>query len=105
MNDEFSPEFLLSDVGAPFLIGAAVGFFAKKMIKVVLFGGGLAIALLFLMENQGIATVDNEGLKETTGFVATKMQEMGAMISARLDNITGKGVSAAVGFVAGFKMG
>ncbi|NKB60948.1 MAG: hypothetical protein GKR95_01985 [Gammaproteobacteria bacterium] len=105
MDSESGTEFLFSNVGAPFLIGAAVGFFAKKAIKLVLFFGGLAIAALFFMENQGITAVDDEGLKDTASIVAEKMKELGSLLTSRLDNITGKGVSAAVGFVAGFKMG
>ncbi|NKB75509.1 MAG: hypothetical protein GKR96_00345 [Gammaproteobacteria bacterium] len=105
MNSESGPEFLFSNVGAPFLIGAAVGFFAKKAMKLVLFFGGLAIVLLFFMESQGITAVDNEGLKDGASMVAAKMREFGNFLTQRLDNITGKGVSAAVGFVAGFKMG
>ena len=105
MNSESGTEFLFSNVGAPFLIGAAVGFFSKKAIKVVLFVGGVAIALLFLAENQGITVVDNEGLTGMASIIAEKMKEIGSLFTDRLDNITGQGVSAAVGFVAGFKMG
>jgi uncharacterized membrane protein (Fun14 family) len=35
-----SSAFLLGNVGAPFVIGLAVGYFAKKMLRFALFLGG-----------------------------------------------------------------
>ena len=41
----FPSEFLLTNVGAPFVIGLAVGYFSKKMLRVALLLGGVAIVL------------------------------------------------------------
>jgi len=42
-TDIFSSTFLIGNVGAPFVIGLAVGYFAKKMIRTALFLGGAAM--------------------------------------------------------------
>ena len=55
--DIFSASFLLPNVGAPFLVGLAVGYFAKKMLKLALFIGGAAVVLLFVGEYYGVTLV------------------------------------------------
>ena len=52
--DVFPSALLLTNVGVPFVIGVAVGYFAKKMLRVALFLGGAAIVLLFVSEYYGI---------------------------------------------------
>ena len=54
-TDIFPSEFLLTNVGAPFVIGVAVGYFAKKMLRVALLLGGAAIVLLFMSEYYGVS--------------------------------------------------
>ena len=105
MNLDPKQEFLLTNVGAPFLIGMAVGFFAKKAIKVVLLVGGLCVVLLFVMENQGIATIDDNGLQTTTDMIASKMEDFGLFLKDRLQQIPSQSLSALAGFALGFKLG
>lgn len=103
--DENSTDYLLSDIGAPFVIGLAVGFFAKKALKVALFLGGMVIVALFVTEYYGIADVNDESLKQAANAATDAARQSGGFLSDRLGNITGKGVSATVGFLAGLKMG
>ena len=105
IDTESRQDFLLSNVGAPFLIGAAVGFFAKKAIKLVLFFGGLAVVLLFVMENQGITTIDDSGLQSTADVIASRIETFGLFLKERLEQIPSQSVSAVVGFGVGFKFG
>ncbi|MGZ5028852.1 MAG: FUN14 domain-containing protein, partial [Methylobacter sp.] len=62
-TDIFSSTFLIGNVGAPFVIGMAVGYFAKKMLRTVLFLGGAAIVLLFVAEYYGIIDITDEKLQ------------------------------------------
>lgn len=104
MNEDTS-SFLLTTVGAPFAIGLAVGFFAKKALKVALFLAGGAIVALFISEYYGFHTVDNESLKNMADTATQGARQSGDFLMNRLSNISGKGVSAVAGFLAGLKLG
>lgn len=103
--DIFSSDFLLGSVGAPFLIGAAVGYFAKKMLKVALFIGGAAIVLMFVGEYYHVIDISDADLQNAAESVAEGAKESGGFLVDRLTRITSKGVSAVGGFAVGFKFG
>lgn len=103
--DLLSPEFLLGNVGAPFIIGAAVGYFAKKMLKVALFIGGALIVLMFAGEYYGLFDINDAQLQSAAETVANGAKQTGGFLIDRLTRITSKGVSAAGGFFVGFKFG
>lgn len=104
-TDFFSSDFLLGNVGAPFIIGAAVGFFAKKMLKVALFIGGAAIVLMFVGEYYNIINISDVQLQSAAETVAKGAKDSGSFLVDRLTRITSKGVSAVGGFFLGFKFG
>ena len=104
-TDLFSSDFLLGNVGAPFLIGAAVGYFAKKMLKVALFIGGAAIVLMFVGEYYHIIDITDAELQNAAETVAQGAKDSGGFLVDRLTRITSKGVSAVGGFAVGFKFG
>ncbi|NOU20883.1 MAG: hypothetical protein HOO93_03680 [Methyloglobulus sp.] len=103
--DLFSSGFLLGNVGAPFLIGAAVGYFAKKMLKVALFIGGAAIVLMFVGEYYNIIDISDVQLQSAADTVAKGAKDSGSFLVDRLTRVTSKGVSAVGGFFVGFKFG
>ena len=104
-TDFFSSDFLLGNVGAPFLIGAAVGYFAKKMLKIALFIGGAAIVLMFVGENYNVIDINDVQLQSAADTVAKGAKESGGFLVDCLTRITSKGVSAVGGFAVGFKFG
>ncbi|MEQ1544997.1 FUN14 domain-containing protein [Methyloglobulus sp.] len=104
-TDLFSADFLLGNVGAPFIIGAAVGFFAKKMLKFALFIGGAAIVMMFVGEYYNIINISDVQLQSAAETVAKGAKDSGSFLVDRLTRITSKGVSAAGGFFVGFKFG
>ncbi|MDD2469209.1 MAG: FUN14 domain-containing protein [Desulfobulbus sp.] len=103
--DFFSAAFLLPNVGAPFLVGLAVGYFAKKMLKVALFLGGAAVVLLFVGEYYGVTHVDDTALHQTAQAAADLASQSGNFLYNRLSQLTWKGGSAVAGFLAGLKLG
>jgi uncharacterized membrane protein (Fun14 family) len=103
--DLFSSEFLLGNVGVPFIIGAAVGYFAKKMLKVALFVGGALIVLMFVGEYYHIVNISDAELQNAAKTVAEGAKDTGGYLVDRLTRITSKGVSAVGGFFIGFKFG
>lgn len=103
--DVFSAAFLLPNVGAPFLIGLAVGYFAKKMLRVALLLGGAAVILFFLSEYYGITHINDQNLQDATRAATDFAQQSGCFLIDRLSQITCKGGSAVVGFFAGLRIG
>ena len=104
-DDIFSTPFLLGSVGAPFIIGMAVGYFAKKMLKTALFIGGAMVVMLFVSEYYGIVHVDDAQLQHAADVTVDAAKSSSSFLVARLSSITSKGISASVGFFAGFKLG
>ena len=104
-TDILSSAFLLEDVGAPFVIGLAVGYFAKKMLRLALFLGGAAIVVLFITEYYGITHIPNEQLQRATTAATGIAQQSSGFLIDRLSSITSRGVSAVAGFVVGLKIG
>lgn len=104
-SDIFSAAFLIPNVGAPFVIGLAVGYFAKKMLKLALFIGGGAIVLMFVSEYYGFFSLSNANLEQASNVAIEAAQSSGSFLVNRLSSITGKGVSSVAGFYCGLKMG
>ena len=104
-TDFLSSAFLLENVGAPFIIGLAVGYFAKKILRLALFLGGAAIVLLFITEYYGITHVPDEQLQSAATTATDIAQQSGGFLMERLSHITSKGVSAGAGFFVGLKIG
>jgi uncharacterized membrane protein (Fun14 family) len=104
-TDIFSSTFLLGNVGAPFVIGLAVGYFAKKMLRTALFLAGAAIVLLFVAEYYGIIEMTDEQLQHATSAATEAAKHSGGFLVQRLSSITSKSVSAVAGFFVGFKLG
>jgi uncharacterized membrane protein (Fun14 family) len=103
--DIFSSAFLLPNVGAPFLIGLAVGFFAKKVLKLALFLGGAAVILLFIGEYYGVTQVNDQALQQTAQTAADLANQSGSFLYHRLSRLTWKGASGVAGFLVGLKIG
>lgn len=103
--DIFSSTFLIGNVGAPFVIGLAVGYFAKKMLRTALFLGGAAIVLLFVSEYYGITHISDVQLQQAANTAADVAKSSGSFLVERLSAITSKGISGAAGFFVGFKLG
>ena len=98
-------DLLMFDIGAPFVIGLAVGYFAKKAIKVSLFIGGLAVVLLFFAEYYGLTEVNSDSIKQIANTATDAVKQSSNFLVARLSNITGKGLSSTAGFFTGLKLG
>lgn len=103
--DLFSAAFLLPNIGAPFLVGLAVGYFAKKIAKVALFLGGAAAVLLFVGEYYGVTPVNDQALQQTAQTAADLANQSGSFLYERLSRLTWKGGSAVAGFLVGLKLG
>ncbi|NOS89594.1 MAG: hypothetical protein HOP34_13835 [Methylococcaceae bacterium] len=104
-TDFLSTDFLLGHVGAPFAMGLAVGYFAKKMLRTALFLGGAALVLLFIGEYYGVTEISDANLQEAADTATHAAKESGGFLMQRLSSITSRGVSGVGGFLVGFKIG
>ncbi|MDP2901717.1 MAG: FUN14 domain-containing protein [Methylovulum sp.] len=104
-TDIFSSAFLIGNIGAPFVIGLAVGYFAKKMLRTALFLAGGAIVLLFASEYYGVINVTDAELQVVANSATAAAKSSGDFLVGRLSSITSKGVSGVAGFFLGFKLG
>ena len=103
--DFLSSSFLVGNVGAPFLVGLAVGYFAKKVLKVGMLLGGAAVVFMFITEYYGIIKVNDQGLQQAALTATDLAKQSGGFLVDRLSRITCKGVSAVTGFFVGMRMG
>ncbi len=104
-NDIFSSTFLMGNVGAPFVIGMAVGYFAKKMLRIALFVGGAIVVALFVCENYGIIQLNDMLLMDAANAATDATKQTGGFLMDRMTRITSAGVSGTAGFLIGLKLG
>lgn len=103
--DYLSGAFLIPNVAAPFVIGLAVGFFIKKVLKIGLFLAGAAIVVLFVSEYYGMAVVSDNALQQSANNATQYVNSFVDFLTQRLSQITSKGVSGVTGFFVGLKFG
>ena len=103
--DIFSSNYIIENIGTPFAIGLAVGYFAKKMLLISLFLCGGAIVLLFISEYFGMAQISDANIQQAADTATVAAKQSGDFLIKRLSNFTSKGVSATGGFFVGFKLG
>jgi uncharacterized membrane protein (Fun14 family) len=104
-SDIFSKEYLIGNVGTPFVIGFAVGYFAKKMLFISVLLCGALIVLLFVSEYFNITHINDVNLQHAVDSATDAAKESGNFLVNRLSKITSKGISATGGFFVGFKLG
>lgn len=104
-SDIFSSTFLLGNVGAPFILGMAVGYFAKKMLKLALLVGGGLVVMLFAAEYYGVITVNGLALEQAADYAAGAAKASGNYLIDRLSLFASRGLGGIAGFYVGFKLG
>jgi Uncharacterized conserved protein len=97
----FDPTQLGIEVGGGAVIGAVVGYAAKKLARVVAVLIGIQLALFVFLESQRIITVDWERL--SGGIVGASMGVSPTPPSWLMSIVSTMSVSA--GFVGGFLLG
>jgi uncharacterized membrane protein (Fun14 family) len=103
--DIFSAAFMINNIGAPFAIGLAVGYFAKKMLRLALFIAGGAMVLLFISEYYGMVELSDMQLQQAANTATNLAKSSGSFLMERVSRITSKGVSGTAGFFVGLKLG
>ena len=99
------PSFLIINIGAPLLIGMAVGYFFKKTLKLGLLLLGFSVVLFFVAMHFEIIQLNGPGLVSAVEEGKTAVNTFGSFLVRNLKVLGGVGVSGCAGFFVGLKMG
>jgi uncharacterized membrane protein (Fun14 family) len=95
---------IATTIGGGFFIGILLGYFVKKVMKIILFITGGIIGLLLYLQQQQIILVNTERLEHSSTFILTSITSSFDTIS-QVGNITSFGIPLTVSFTAGFTVG
>jgi uncharacterized membrane protein (Fun14 family) len=94
---------IATSVGGGFFIGILLGYFVKKIIKILLFVAGGIVGLLYLQQQQ-IISVNLEKLEESSTFIFTSLASSFDNIT-QFGDATSLGIPLTGGLSAGFAIG
>lgn len=99
---DIPPPYL--EMGSGFVIGMAVGYIIKKSFKLILFTLGFSLIIVFLLESQGLFSVNDKVLEES---ISKGSHYFNYVVSAIKERITSfqSGISVIAGFIIGLKLG
>jgi len=94
------------EMGSGFMMGLSVGYVVKKSFKLLLLLMGLALIAMFVLENQGIITLNESSLDQQVALGTETFKHFLFFLKDRLAALkVAGGASAVAGFVVGLKMG
>jgi uncharacterized membrane protein (Fun14 family) len=94
----------MTSIGGGFLLGAIIGYFAKKIIKISMFiAGGIAAFLLYLQQQQ-IISINLDRLEESSNFIFTSILSSFNNVT-QIGDTTSLGIPMAGSLSAGFVIG
>ena len=100
------PDLPYLDMGSGFVMGLAVGYFFKKSIKIVLFLLGIALVLLFALDQFELIELHKEQLSQTVDAGTGMFKQFGLLLKQKLEEFGAVGTGSAIaGFALGIKMG
>ena len=97
-----------TSIGGGFFIGILLGYFVKKVIKVLMFVAGGIVALLLYLQQQQVISVDVHKMEASSTFIFNsvassfdKMTQTGDMTTLGIPLAGGLSAGLAIGFVKG----
>jgi len=103
MNAESLYPTITSTVGG-FFAGIIVGYFLKKIIKIIMFVAGGVVALLLYLQQEQIISVNIEKLEALSTFIITSFASSLDKIT-HISDVNSLGVPLVGGLSAGFAIG
>jgi uncharacterized membrane protein (Fun14 family) len=98
----------IASVGGGFFAGIVVGYFLKKIIKIIMFVAGGVIALLLYLQQQQVISVDIEKMEASSTFIFNsvassfdKMTQTGDMSTLGIPLAGGLSAGLAIGLMKG----
>ena len=102
-----NPENLIPtaiSIGGGFFIGILLGYFVKKIIKILMFVVGGIIGLLLYLQQQQIISVDIERLEGSSTFIVTSIASTFNKMT-QVGDFTSLGIPLMASMTAGFTVG
>jgi len=99
---------IATSIGGGFFIGIILGYFLKKIIKILMFVAGGTVALLLYLQQQQVVSVNVEKMEASSTFIFNlvassfdKMTQSGDMATLGIPLAGGLSAGLAIGFVKG----
>jgi uncharacterized membrane protein (Fun14 family) len=99
---------IATSIGGGFFIGIILGYFLKKIIKILMFVAGGIVALLLYLQQQQVVSVNVEKMEASSTFIFNlvassfdKMTQSGDMATLGIPLAGGLSAGLAIGFVKG----
>jgi len=98
----------MSSIGGGFFTGIMLGYFLKKIIKILMFVTGGLVALLLYLHQQQVISVNVEKMEASSTFIFNsvassfdKMIQTGDMATLGIPLIGGLSAGLAIGLIKG----
>lgn len=101
--ENLDPTSLGIQMGGSAIIGAVIGFAAKKIAKIIAIIIGLQLVLFKFLESRGVLSVNWGRLTNASQDVASEGAAAGQSMITAFISTAGIGASFAAGFLLGFK--
>lgn len=95
---------IATSAGGSFLIGVMLGYFAKRILKIIIFTVGGLVGLLLYLQQQEIISVNTEKLEDSSTIVFTSITSSFDKVS-QMGDLTSLGIPLTVSMTAGFTLG
>jgi len=97
--EQFIP--IATSIGGGFFIGILLGYFVKKVIKVLMFVAGGIIGLLLYLQQQQIISLNVERLEGSSTFILTTLSSLFEKMT-QIGDMSSLGIPLAASIAAGF---
>ena len=94
----------ITSIGGGFFIGIIIGYFLKKIMKILMFVGGGTVALLLYLQQQQVISVDVEKMEASSTFIFNSVASSFDKMTQTSD-LTTLGFPLAGGLSAGLAIG
>jgi len=94
----------VTSIGGGFFIGIMLGYFVKKIIKILIFVVGGIIGLLLYLQQQQIISVNMENLEHSSTFIFTSITSSFDKMT-QLGDATSLGIPLSASITVGFTLG
>jgi uncharacterized membrane protein (Fun14 family) len=88
-------------IGGGFFIGILLGYFVKKVIKILMFVAGGIVCLLLYLQQQQIISVNLEKLEGSSTFILTTLSSSFDKVT-QIGDMSTLGIPLAASIAAGF---
>ena len=92
---------LSTTIGGGFFIGIMLGYFVKKVIKILMFVTGGIVGLLLYLQQQQIISVNIERLEGSSTFILTTLSSSFDKMT-QIGDISSLGIPLTASIAAGF---